>query len=76
METFAPLQPLMQFIIGLLPKSKEVVFAGDSAVSGAKIALKSVKKREEIEEIVKRIGYIELSTEKDFQKAFLASIPL
>lgn len=63
-------------LIGLIPKSKEVVFVGDSAVAGAKIALKSVKKREEIEEVVKRVEYIELSTEKDFQKVFLASIPL
>ncbi|MEM2120741.1 MAG: ASKHA domain-containing protein [Archaeoglobaceae archaeon] len=63
-------------LIGLLPKSGEIVFAGDSAVAGAKIALKSIKKREEIEEVVKKVEYVELSIEKDFQTTFLRSIPL
>lgn len=63
-------------IIGLLPQNGEVIFAGDSAVSGAKIALKSVREREEIERVVKRVEYVELSTERDFQRTYLRAIPL
>ncbi|MCS7131074.1 MAG: ATP-binding protein, partial [Archaeoglobaceae archaeon] len=62
--------------IGLLPKNGKVIFAGDSAVSGAKLALKSLRQREEIEKVVKRVEYIELSIEKDFQKVYLRSIML
>ncbi|MEM1576736.1 MAG: ASKHA domain-containing protein [Archaeoglobaceae archaeon] len=63
-------------IIGLLPKNGEVIFAGDSAVSGAKIALKSVKQRDEIERVAKKVEYVELSTERDFQRVYLRAIPL
>lgn len=62
--------------IGLLPKNGKVIFAGDSAVSGAKLALKSLRQREEIEKVVNRVEYIELSIEKDFQKVYLRSIML
>lgn len=62
--------------IGLLPKNGEVVFAGDSAVSGAKMALKSLKERAEIEEVARMVEYVELSVEKEFQKIYLRSIPL
>ncbi|MEM2085919.1 MAG: ASKHA domain-containing protein [Archaeoglobaceae archaeon] len=63
-------------IIGLLPKNGEVIFAGDSAVSGAKIALKSVKQRDEIKRVAKKVEYVELSTERDFQRVYLRAIPL
>lgn len=62
--------------IGLLPKNGEVIFAGDSAVSGAKMALKSMKEREEIERIARTVEYVELSVEKDFQRVYLRAIML
>lgn len=62
--------------IGLLPKKGQVIFVGDSAVSGAKLALKSIKEREEIEKIAKKVEYVELSTQKEFQSIYLRSIML
>ncbi len=62
--------------IGLLPPKGEVIFAGDSAVSGAKMALKSLKEREEIENIARKVEYVELSVEREFQRTYLRSIML
>jgi len=62
--------------IGLLPPNGEIIFAGDSAVSGAKMALKSLKEREEIESVARKVEYVELSVEREFQRTYLRSIML
>ncbi|MBC7318477.1 DUF4445 domain-containing protein [Candidatus Bipolaricaulota bacterium] len=65
-------------LIGLLPDipTDQIIFAGDIAVTGAAMALKSIQKRIESREILKLIDYIELSAEKDFNKIFAKSIQL
>ncbi|MDI9646207.1 MAG: ASKHA domain-containing protein [Archaeoglobales archaeon] len=62
--------------IGLIPANGEIIFAGDSAVSGAKLALKSIQQRNEIEKVVRKVEYVELSVEKEFQRVYLRSIML
>ncbi|WP_456329686.1 ASKHA domain-containing protein [Archaeoglobus sp.] len=64
--------------IGLLPDIPEdrIVFAGDTAVGGAKMALKSVEEREKIEEVVGKIEYVELSADKNFYRTFIRAIPM
>ena len=63
-------------LIGLLPDiaADRITFAGDSAVVGAKIALKSVHERVEIERVVENIEYVELSAERDFYSAYIRSV--
>ncbi|MBC7117945.1 MAG: DUF4445 domain-containing protein [Methanobacteriaceae archaeon] len=65
-------------IIGLLPDipTDQIIFAGDIAIAGASITLKSIQKRIESREIPKLIDYIELSAEKDFNRIFARSIQL
>ncbi|WP_048149269.1 ASKHA domain-containing protein [Methanolacinia paynteri] len=65
-------------VIDILPDidREKIVFAGETAVGGAKIALKSLEKRNELKEILKRVRYVELSVEDSFQKDYLASIPI
>ncbi len=64
--------------IRLLPDvpNDRIVFAGDTAVGGAKMALKSVKEREKIEEVVELIEYVELSVDKNFYQTFIRAIPI
>ena len=64
--------------IGLLPDvpNDRIVFARDTAVGGAKMALKSVKEREKIEEVVELIEYVELSVDKNFYRTFIRAIPI
>ena len=56
----------------LPPVNKErVIFVGESAIAGAKIALKSLKARREVEEVVKtRVKYIELSADPEFREVY------
>ncbi|HIH69335.1 ASKHA domain-containing protein [Methermicoccus shengliensis] len=65
-------------LIGLLPDvpNDRIVFAGDTAVGGAKMALKSVKEREEIEEVVDFVEYVELSVDRNFYRTFVRAIPI
>ncbi len=64
--------------IGLLPNipDEKITFVGDTAVGGAKMALKSLGVRKEMEDVVKRIEYIELSAVKNFYSVFARSIPI
>lgn len=65
-------------VIGLLPDipSEKITFAGDTAVGGAKMALKSVRVRDEMEDVVSRLNYVELSVEKNFYSVFVRAIPI
>ena len=63
--------------VGLLPPiSKEkIIFVGESAIVGAKIALKSSEARREIEGIVEnKIKYVELSADPEFREVYVKSI--
>ena len=62
-------------LIGLLPDCDvgNVSSAGNSAGTGARIALLSVKSRVEIEEVVRRIEKIETAIEPKFQDHFVAA---
>jgi uncharacterized 2Fe-2S/4Fe-4S cluster protein (DUF4445 family) len=53
---------------------EKIVFAGETAVGGANIALKSLEKRNQLKKILKTVRYVELSVEDSFQKDYLGSI--
>jgi len=63
-------------VLGLFPKCKlgKVYSIGNAAGEGARIALINVDKRQEAEEIVKKVEYTELSTEPDFQNLFIDAL--
>jgi len=58
--------------IGMYPDVPvdRIRFIGNAAGSGARMALKSVKERDLAEELSRKVGYIELASEKDFQQEF------
>lgn len=55
---------------------EKIFFAGETAVGGAKMALKSVAERDAIPRILDTIEYIELSVVPSFNTVYLKSIPL
>ncbi|MGC8983253.1 MAG: ASKHA domain-containing protein [Desulfurococcaceae archaeon] len=65
--------------LGLIPpvEKSRVVFVGESAIVGAKVALKSIDARREVEEFAReRVKYVELSADPLFKKAFTESMRL
>jgi uncharacterized 2Fe-2S/4Fe-4S cluster protein (DUF4445 family) len=62
--------------VGVLPTSlsKRIVFVGDAALSGAIEAAQSDEARQGIEDLARRIGYIELSSDKQFNDLFISSL--
>jgi len=48
-----------------------VKFVGNTAGSGARMALLSMEIREEAEKIARKVNYIELGADPDFQEEFL-----
>jgi uncharacterized 2Fe-2S/4Fe-4S cluster protein (DUF4445 family) len=63
-------------ILGMFPDcAPECVFAvGNAAGDGARIALLNRNKRQEAEEMARRVEYIELTLEQEFQKEFMAAM--
>ncbi len=63
-------------IIGLIPDvpTKKIRFVGNTAVSGAKMALTSTTVRKQAEKLAGAIRYIELITTPGFQEEFQNSI--
>ena len=59
--------------IGLVPSldSSKIVQAGNTAIEGATIALLSRSKRQELEELVKRVEHCRLETHPDFFNFFV-----
>ena len=59
--------------IGLVPglDSSKIVQAGNTAIEGATIALLSKSKRQELEELVKRVKHCRLETHPDFFNFFV-----
>ena len=62
--------------IGLFPdcEIKNVYSVGNAAGEGARLALLNIDKREEAGDIARRIEYVELTTEPDFQKHFVKAL--
>jgi len=58
--------------IGMYPDipPERIKFVGNAAGSGARMALKSVKARDLADRLSRRVEYVELATEKDFQTEF------
>ena len=58
--------------IGMYPDipPERIRFIGNAAGSGARMALKSVKVRELADKLSKKVEYVELAVEKDFQTEF------
>jgi uncharacterized 2Fe-2S/4Fe-4S cluster protein (DUF4445 family) len=63
-------------VLGMFPDCdlKNVYAVGNAAGDGARIALLNRDKRTEAEEIAKKVEYIELTIEGDFQKEFMESM--
>jgi uncharacterized 2Fe-2S/4Fe-4S cluster protein (DUF4445 family) len=59
--------------IGLIPDLPDdrIVQLGNAAIEGACLALLSVSRRRELEELVKTIGHVELETDPDFFDHFV-----
>jgi uncharacterized 2Fe-2S/4Fe-4S cluster protein (DUF4445 family) len=64
--------------VGLLPKTSpgKYIFVGNTAISGAKMALKSTEIRKRFEELVKKIKYLELAAHPLFKQEFMQNLKL
>jgi uncharacterized 2Fe-2S/4Fe-4S cluster protein (DUF4445 family) len=47
---------------------------GNAAGEGARLALVNTDKRKEADEVARKIEYVELTTEPDFQKLFVTAL--
>jgi uncharacterized 2Fe-2S/4Fe-4S cluster protein (DUF4445 family) len=65
-------------LIGLVPDTptEKIKFVGNTALIGAKMALISKEARETAEELSRKIRYIELAVDSDFEKEFFDAIPI
>ena len=63
-------------IIGLFPDcALENVYAvGNAAGDGARIALLNVDKRKEANEVARKVQYVELTTDADFERQFVQAM--
>jgi uncharacterized 2Fe-2S/4Fe-4S cluster protein (DUF4445 family) len=55
---------------------KNVYAVGNAAGDGARIALLNRDKRVEADEIARKVEYVELTIEKDFQKEFIDALSI
>jgi uncharacterized 2Fe-2S/4Fe-4S cluster protein (DUF4445 family) len=64
--------------IGLIPDipTEKISFVGNTALAGAKMALTSRTIRELADKLSREIKYVELMTEENFKREFIASIML
>ncbi len=63
-------------LIGLIPdvSTKKIRLVGNTAVTGAKMALISKEARRDADEISKKVRYLELGANPDFSKEFLKAM--
>ena len=63
-------------VLGLFPDCdlEKVYSVGNAAGDGARIALLNVGKRAEADEVARRVEYVELATEPDFQREFMEAM--
>lgn len=64
--------------IGLLPEidDKKVIFIGNSSLAGARALLLSSEAKKEVESLIKRIQYVSLATNPQFQNHFIEALEL
>jgi uncharacterized 2Fe-2S/4Fe-4S cluster protein (DUF4445 family) len=64
--------------IGLLPRIDEpkLVFIGNSSLAGAKLLLVSASEREKIESLARKIRYVSLAANPEFQDYFIKALEL
>ena len=62
--------------IGLLPQvdERKIVFIGNSSLAGAKVLLISAGARERIESLTRKIRYISLASDPEFQDHFIKAL--
>jgi uncharacterized 2Fe-2S/4Fe-4S cluster protein (DUF4445 family) len=65
-------------ILGMFPDCdlRNVYAVGNAAGDGARIALLNREKRVEADEIARKVEYVELTIEKDFQKEFIDALSI
>jgi uncharacterized 2Fe-2S/4Fe-4S cluster protein (DUF4445 family) len=70
------INPKSAVIIGLTPDVpiEKISFVGNTAISGAKMALISTEIRKTAEKLSEKIRYIELMAHPDFRKEFISSL--
>ena len=71
------IDPAEAMIIGMFPDCdlKNVVAVGNAAGDGARIALLNREMRLEADRIARKVEYVELTVEKEFEQEFLESMP-
>jgi len=72
------IDPQEAMVLGMFPDCdlKNVYAIGNAAGDGARIALLNRDKRVEAEEIARKVEYVELTIEKDFQKEFIEAMQI
>jgi uncharacterized 2Fe-2S/4Fe-4S cluster protein (DUF4445 family) len=70
------LRPKSALRTGLLPniEAEKIIFIGNAALSGAQMTLLSSQWRKKAKSLAKKIHYIELTGEKNFQQSFADSM--
>jgi uncharacterized 2Fe-2S/4Fe-4S cluster protein (DUF4445 family) len=70
------IDPQNAITIGMIPEFPldRIEFAGNTAGSGARMALKSIDARKTAEELALKMGYVELAAEPSFQEEYLNSM--
>lgn len=72
------IDPEKALVLGMFPDCdlKNVYSVGNAAGQGARMALLKREKRLEAEEIARKVTYMELANEPDFQKEFIEAMPI
>ena len=70
------LNPQSAVAIGLFPDlpPEQMLPIGNSAGAGARLALLSISKRQEAEELARKITYFEMNANQDFMNKFTAGL--
>jgi uncharacterized 2Fe-2S/4Fe-4S cluster protein (DUF4445 family) len=70
------IDPKEALILGMFPDCdlKRIYAVGNAAGDGARIALLNREKRIEADEMARRVEYLELTNEKEFQDEFIPSL--
>jgi len=72
------IDPEKALVLGMFPDCdlRNVYAVGNAAGDGARLALLNRDKRTEADEIARKVEYVELSIEADFQKEFVAAMQI
>jgi len=72
------INPASAETIGMLPEValSAVTFVGNTAGSGARMALKSQEERLKADEIARKVHYVELAAEEDFQMEYINALSM